>query len=105
MTTVAAANTSNQTSPSAELATTIRTGMAVAQTSYAINNGGGLKPGEPLRMIEDAALINAAGARALNVTIPDGGAQTAASRAVPADFVSAWKNSSLKQSLLPDILR
>jgi hypothetical protein len=56
-------------------------------------------------MIEDAALINAAGARALNVTIPDGGAQTAASRAVPADFVSAWKNSSLKQSLLPDILR
>ena len=72
MTTVAAANTSNQTSPSAELATTIRTGMAVAQTSYAINNGGGLTTGEPLRMIEDAALINAAGARALNVTLPDG---------------------------------
>ena len=89
MTTVAAANTSNQTSPSIELATTIRTGMAVAQTSYAINNGGSLKPGEPLRMIEDAALINAAGARALNVTIPDGGAQTAASRAVSADFFSA----------------
>ena len=72
MTTVAAANTNNQTSPSAELATTIRTGMAVAQTSYAINNGGGLTLGEPLRMIEDAALINVAGARALNVTIPDG---------------------------------
>ena len=71
MTTVAA-NTSNQTSPSTELATTIRTGMAVAQTSYAINNGGGLTPGEPLRMIEDAALINVAGARALNVTLPDG---------------------------------
>ena len=89
MTTVAAANTSNQTSPSIELATTIRTGMAVAQTSYAINNGGGLKPGEPLRMIEDAALINAAGARSLNITIPDSDAHPAASRAVPADFVIA----------------
>ena len=88
MTTVSAANMRNQTSPSTELATTIRTGIAVAQTSYAINNGGGLPLGEPLRMIEDAALINAAGARALNVTIPDV-AQTAASRAVPADFVSA----------------
>jgi hypothetical protein len=88
MTTVAA-NTSNQTSPSTELATTIRTGMAVAQTSYAINNGGGLKPGEPLRMIEDAALINAAGARSLNITIPDSDAHPAASRAVPANFVIA----------------
>ncbi len=89
MTTVAAANTSNQTSPSIELAATIRTGMAVAQTSYAINNGGGLKPGKPLRMIEDAALINAAGARSLNITIPDSDAHPAASRAVPADFVIA----------------
>jgi len=64
--TTAAANTGNQASPSAALAITFKTGMAIAQTAYAISNGRGLTSGEPLRMTEDAALISAANAGPLN---------------------------------------
>lgn len=72
MTTETTADSGNRTSPTNSQASTLATGIAAAQTAYALNNGGGLRLGEPLRMIEDSALINGAGARPLNVSIPDG---------------------------------
>ncbi len=59
-------------SPNLELANKLRLGLAAAQTAYELNNGHGIRTGQQLKLIEDAATASLPGARPLNLPIPDG---------------------------------
>lgn len=67
MTTIVSGN-----KPTTGQAEVMNLGIALAQTAYVLNNGGGLEIGKPLRLIEDAALVNKPGAIPLKLTILDG---------------------------------
>ena len=66
------ATTVSGNKPTATQAGSMKLGVALGQTAYAQNNGGGLEIDKPLRFIEDAALVNKPGAIPLKLTIPDG---------------------------------
>jgi hypothetical protein len=50
------ASTQNS-NPTAAQADALKLGIALAQTAYAPNNGGGVKVGDPLVFIDDQALV------------------------------------------------
>ncbi len=58
--------------PTTELAEKFKRAIAISQTAYELNNGFGLRVGEPLRYIDDSALANTNGIKLLNLSIPDG---------------------------------
>ncbi|WP_143694899.1 LysM peptidoglycan-binding domain-containing protein, partial [Variovorax sp. JS1663] len=49
-----------------------RLGIAVTQTAYALNNGGGIVPGQPLIYIDDQTTAGRPGYTPLNLSIPTG---------------------------------
>lgn len=55
------------TNPTPTQAANLQTGIAVAQTAYALNNGGGLQVGQPLMKVEDTSMVGLPGARPLNL--------------------------------------
>jgi hypothetical protein len=61
-----------QTNPTQAQANQLSLGIAVSQTAYALNNGGGLRVGQPLVKIEDTSMVGIEGARPLNIDIPPG---------------------------------
>lgn len=58
-------------SPDSATAERLMLGVAIAQTAYEINNGHRLVIGKPLRYFDDSALMDAPGARRLNLEIKD----------------------------------
>lgn len=61
-----------QYSPSVELSEKFLRSIAISETAYEINNGYGIRKGEPLRSIDDSALGNTAGTKPLNLLITAG---------------------------------
>lgn len=62
----------NQTNPTQAQADQLKLGIAVSQTAYALNNGGGLRIGQPLVKIDDTSLAGVEGSRPLNIDITPG---------------------------------
>lgn len=64
-------STTNQTLTQAE-AQRAMLGIAITQTAYALNNGGGIVTGQPLTYIDDQTTGGRAGYTPLNLSIPNG---------------------------------
>lgn len=59
-------------SPSEELSEKFLRSIAISQTAYEVNNGYGIRKGEPLHFIDDSALGNTTGTKPLNLSITAG---------------------------------